>query len=97
MFEFDRRFFDGKLKRSFIDQRHRWLSIKRELSPLNIPEPKEWSLFEAQLREGGPSNTQNAKQVVEKVLDNLTEKELDQFLKVHQDDNLIHNLRTESR
>lgn len=61
---------------------------------MNTPEPKEWSLYETKLREGGSSNTQNAKQAVEKVLDNLTEKELDQFLKVHQDGNPIHNLRT---
>ena len=91
--------FDGKLKRSFVNDRHRWLFIKKELGPLNTLEPKEWSLFEAKLREEGSSNTKNPEQAVEKVLDNLTKEELEEFVakltdKVHQDGNPIHNLRT---
>ncbi len=38
-----------KLKRFFIDERHRWLFIKKGCGPLYGEEPKEFATYETKL------------------------------------------------
>ncbi len=49
-----------KLKRFFLDERHRWLFIKKGCGPLYGEEPKEFESYETKMARTDKTGTQAA-------------------------------------